>query len=202
MITPASTSPRASTASAHRRDVGASTPGAAALVRDVGARFLRARPWIVLPVALTNAALMAATDAPSEQRRAVAAAIGLALALFFVEAWWCRAHALGPRWLATSLALTVVALGVGCALSGGLASPLVPLVLAPVVVGGAAFTGSRIAAALAALLGLALLALALLPRGWPWPPLGAPAVPWMYAASTVGTAAARAWASTTAATPT
>ena len=135
VITPASTSTTASMASAARRSVGASTPGTAALVREVGGRFLRARPWIVLPVAITNAALTAATAAPVAQRRALALAIGAALALFVAEARWCRAHAIGARWLATSLALTVVALGGGCALSGGLASPLLPLVLAPVVVG-------------------------------------------------------------------
>lgn len=189
VITPASTSTTASVASAARRSVGASTPGTAALVREVGGRFLRARPWIVLPVALTNAALTAATAAPVAQRRAMALAIGAALALFVAEAWWCRAHAIGARWLATSLALTVIALGGGCALSGGLASPLLPLVLAPVVVGVAAFAGTRPAALLAALLAAALVALALVPRGWPWPPLGAPAVPWMYAASAAGTIA-------------
>jgi signal transduction histidine kinase len=189
VITSASTSPQVPTASADRRDVGGSTPGAAGLVREVGGNFLRARPWIVLPVALANAALMVATAAPLAQRRALAASIAVALALFVAEAWWCQARAVSGRWLATSLAITVVALGTGCGLSGGLASPLVPLLLAPVVVGVAAFAGSRIAVALTTLFVGVLVALALVPRGWPWPPLGAPAVPWMYAASTAGTVA-------------
>jgi two-component system response regulator AtoC len=34
------------------------------------------------------------------------------------------------RWLATSLALTAIVLAAGCAISGGMASPLLPLLLA------------------------------------------------------------------------
>ena len=133
----------------------------------VGARFLRRRPWIVAPAAAVNVALVIASGAPAAQRLALAVAIGLALALFIAEAVWCRRRTVGPRWLASSLAATALALGAGCALSGGLASPLVPLVLAPIVVTFAAFGRGRATVLMLALAGLLLAVLALVPAGTP-----------------------------------
>jgi signal transduction histidine kinase len=78
--------------------------------------------------------------------------------------------------LLTSLALTLIALSLGAALSGGLASPVLPLLFAPVVVGFAAFARTRQSAVL---LGIALVARLLLELLTPltvFPALPAPAV--------------------------
>ncbi|HKO49883.1 MAG TPA: histidine kinase dimerization/phospho-acceptor domain-containing protein, partial [Polyangiaceae bacterium] len=50
---------------------------------------------------------------------------------------------MSERWLLGSLALTLAALGGGALLSGGLTSPFLPLMFAPVVVGFAAFARAR-----------------------------------------------------------
>jgi signal transduction histidine kinase len=112
-------------------------------VRAVGRAFLRARPVVIAPVAITNAILLARSGAPGEQRVALTCAFGGALGLFVLERWWLRRVEVGERWLAASLVLTVALLGVGCTLSGGVASPMLPLVLAPVVVAAAAFGRGR-----------------------------------------------------------
>ena len=124
----------------------------------VGARFLTVRPRIVLFGALGNFACAAASSAPTHQKLTLALALGTTVLAFFVEAAWLERHALTERWLFTSLALTLVVISSGMALSGGLVSPLMPLLFAPVVVGFAAFTRSRQSALL---LGLAVLAVAL-----------------------------------------
>lgn len=108
-------------------------------VRTVGAAFLRARPLVVAPVAVVNAVLLSQSGAPASHRAALGTALGVALVLFMLERWWLRRVEVGERWLATSLMLTVALLALGCALSGGLASPLLPLVIAPVVIAAAGF---------------------------------------------------------------
>lgn len=114
----------------------------------VGRRFLMLRPVIVLVGAGANAMWMGASTASSRQKLALAIAFGTTVVAFFIEAWSLRRRALGERWLLTSLALTLVALAAGSLLSGGLASPVLPLLFAPVVVGFAAFGRSRASAAL------------------------------------------------------
>jgi signal transduction histidine kinase len=116
----------------------------AAQVRAVGIAFLRARPLVVLPVALANAALAMASGAPLSQRVSLGIAFGLALVLFFAERWWVTRRAIGESWLAVSLAATSLVLAIGCVLSGGITSPLVPLVFAPIVVAAAAFGRSQL----------------------------------------------------------
>lgn len=157
-------------------------------VRSVGAAFLRARPLVVAPVAATNALALGTSDAPLAQRAALGVAIGTAFVLFCVEAWVLRKNDVTERWLATSLVLTLVALGAGCLLSGGVASPLVPLLLAPIVVGIAAFGRAREAAALVALaLALAIVVAALVVPG-PFPAIDPDPARWMIASSFGGSA--------------
>src|SRR4051812_10161411 len=145
-------------ASGSRRSVGAPTRFEEiriAQIRSVGTAFLRARPVVVAPVAISNGALLAASGAAMDQRIALGAGLGTALALFIVERLLLRRRIVSPRWLATSLALTSIVLAAGCALSGAIASPLVPLLVAPAVVTAAAF--GRSATTLASLaLSLAL----------------------------------------------
>lgn len=109
----------------------------------VGQRFLRLRPRIAGVAALGNAALLATSDAPASQKVALCLAFATTIAGFFVEAWWLSRRTLTENWLLTSLALTLLALGVGAGLSGGLTSPVLPLLFAPAVVGFAAFARAR-----------------------------------------------------------
>jgi signal transduction histidine kinase len=143
-------------------------------VGAVGAAFLRARPLVVTPVAVINGVLVVASGAPLSQRIAMAAALGAALALFWIERWWVARAQVGERWLATSLTATVAVLVIGCGLSGGIASPLMPLVLAPVVVGAAAFGRSARTVVLGILAFALVGSLALLPLGTPFPPVPDP----------------------------
>ena len=105
----------------------------------VALRFLRLRPRIAGVAALGNAALLTTSSAPALQRQALGLALAATIGAFFVEAWWLGRKRLTESWLLGSLASTLLALGVGAALSGGLTSPVLPLLFAPAVVGFAAF---------------------------------------------------------------
>jgi signal transduction histidine kinase len=109
----------------------------------VGERFLRLRPRITLVAALGNSALLHGSSAPEPQKLALGLALGSTITGFFCEAWWLRRRGLSERWLLGSLSLTLAALGSGALLSGGLTSPFLPLLFAPVVVGFAAFARAR-----------------------------------------------------------
>jgi hypothetical protein len=109
----------------------------------VGRRFLVLRPRIAAISALANALLLSSTHAPALQKGALAIALGTTVGCFFGEAWWLAGHELTERWLFISLASTLSALGAGALLSGGLMSPLLPLLFAPIVVGIAAFAPAR-----------------------------------------------------------
>jgi signal transduction histidine kinase len=180
------------------RRTGVGSPSAASLrvsamraaqVVAVGRAFLRARPFIVAPVAAVNGALLARAHAPEAQRLALAGGMGAFLVLFSVEAYLVARVRAGERWLTASLAITLLGLAAGCAISGGVSSPMLPLLLAPVVVSFAAF-GKRPATAamllLAALLGAALAAA---PRSSAFPEIDPSVARWMRLASFVGAAA-------------
>jgi signal transduction histidine kinase len=109
----------------------------------VGRRFLCLRPRIAALGALGNVAFLANSPVGAGQRAAVGLAFGATISAFFFEAWWLRRRPLTERWLLCSLALTLGALGGGAVLSGGLTSPFLPLMFAPVVVGFAAFARTR-----------------------------------------------------------
>lgn len=116
----------------------------------VGQRFLGLRPMIAAAGALGNALLLAASSAPVQQKLLLAVMLTTTVGAFFAEAWHLRGHELSERWLLVSLCLTLLALG-SCALfSGGLTSPVLPLLFAPVVVGFAAFANARQSALLLA----------------------------------------------------
>ena len=138
----------------------------------VGQRFLRLRPKLATLGALGNAVFMAMSSAPSSQKLALGAAFASTVGAFYVEAWWLRRRELSERWLYGSLGATLAVLSVGALLSGGLTSPVLPLLFAPVVVGFAAFGRARPSSRL---LGGATLALLLLGALGPLP--GFPALP-------------------------
>ncbi|MDQ3037393.1 MAG: hypothetical protein M3Y87_33670, partial [Myxococcota bacterium] len=159
----------------------------AARLRAVGTRFLRQRPIVVALGALGQGAILASSSAPRAQVLALGAATGSMVLAFFAEAWALGRRELDERWLALSLVGTTLAIGVAAWLSGGLESPMVPLLFAPVTVGLAAFgprrgaRAGRQSAILGAALGV-LIALAVLPG--PFAPVPAPQRGWMIAWST------------------
>lgn len=133
----------------------------------MGLRFLSLRPVIAALGALGNALLLGASTAPGHQKLLLAITLSLTVSAFFAEAWRLRRRELSERWLFGSLGATLFALGTGALLSGGLLSPMLPLLFAPVVVGFAAFARTRPSIALltcAALVMAALGAVAPLPN--------------------------------------
>ena len=138
-------------------------------LRSVGTSFLRLRPWVVAPALPCVLIALLASSAPRAQVWALGAVFALVLGFFAYEARRGRRVALGERWLFRSLIATLGALVYACFVTGGIRSPLVPLVFAPVVTLFAAFGRGResniaFAAALAA-----AAVLSALPAGWPWP---------------------------------
>jgi signal transduction histidine kinase len=138
----------------------------------VGRRFLTLRPKIVAFGVFANGLLLSRSSAPDAQKGALLAALGLTALAFFVEGAWVRRRGLSERWLFASLTLTLVALSTGAALSGGMSSPVLPLVPTPVVVGFAAFEKSR-----RSLLLLAVALTALVLVAWLGPSSTFPALP-------------------------
>jgi len=141
----------------------------------VGARFLTLRPRIVALGALGNAACAMTSTAPAMQKLALATALGSTVIAFFAEAAWLKRHPLTERWLLWSLFLTLLVLSSGVALSGGLTSPLLPLMFAPVVVGFAAFARGAESALLLGVAVCALLVIAMIAPMPAFPPLPSPA---------------------------
>ncbi len=133
-----------------------------AALRTVGTSFLRVRPLLAFPLIAATLITLTVTDTPAPQRILAYAGFGTVGAFFVSETVRHRSRpASGPQ-LFASLVFTLVGIGFGCAITGGTASPLLPIALAPVGVAFAAFGDDRrsrvmLALALASALGLALL---------------------------------------------
>jgi signal transduction histidine kinase len=145
----------------------------------VGQRFLSLRPLIAAVGALGNALILGLSEAPARQKLLLASALGLTVAAFFWEAWYLRGRELTERWLLVSLCSTLLALGTGALLSGGLLSPVLPLLFAPVVVGFAAFARARQSSLLLSEALALLVALGLVAPLSAFPPLPRAALPGM-----------------------
>jgi len=155
-------------------------------LRSVATAFLRQRPLVTLPLVVANWTLFALGGAPRTQLVALGVGFTGLQAMFWIERVLGARRPVAEQAFARSLALTAIALAAGCALTGGLASPIVPLLLAPPGIAFAAFGRSRTSAAVLALLVASAGALAVLPR--PFPPLGAPYVEIALALGLVGCA--------------
>jgi signal transduction histidine kinase len=119
--------------------VGAPERLRAERLRAASTAFLRVRPLVVAFGIAANALLLVAGDAPAWQVRAIGLTLGTGFAAFIGESIALRRRWVGESWLLVSLALTVVVLALGCAWTGGLRSPLSPILAAPVVVAMLAF---------------------------------------------------------------
>jgi signal transduction histidine kinase len=156
-------------------------------VSQVGASFLKARPFIVAPIAVLQALLLGASGAPVAQRATLGASFGAMLTFFIVEALVARRRVVSRRWLGVSLSLTALLLAVGAALSGGASSPLFVLVLAPLVVGFAAF--GRRWETFATMVAVVVLTIGVTLLDGPWPPIPEPHAGWMRLVAFIATAA-------------
>jgi signal transduction histidine kinase len=154
--------------------VSASELSRTAQARRAGTEFLRIRAVLVAPAMVV---LLSALWFSGEHRRrvlAIAGALFTLLCFFVGEAIAFRRRQLTERYLLLSMLITQLGISLVAAASGGLQSPVLPLLLAPTGVALAAFgnsTKSRvILLGLAACLGL----LALSSLGIDWPPIVSP----------------------------
>lgn len=147
--------------SADRHPVVEADTASRAQVRAVGARFLRLRPWLVGGFGLVAAALLWGSSTPRGQLLRLGGGVGLMQALFIAEALWLRRHPMSVAWLYGSLLCTVFGISTACLMTGGLLSPALPLLLAPVVIAFAAFGQGARSASFALLLCAALIFLAI-----------------------------------------
>lgn len=157
---------------------------AAARVREVGTRFLKLRPWIAGVGVTINGGLLRASGAPDAQLMMVGAAMSALLLGFSLEAIALRRVALSARWLFSTLIVTALVIGLGCGLTGGAQSPMVPLVFAPVVIAFAAFARGRAALGVALTAALVIALLAIDPLRGVLPPVASPYLGWMALVST------------------
>jgi len=110
-----------------------------AQLRAVGTSFLRLRPLVVAPMALLSLAALVWVRAPPRQLMGVTAGFVGFLSFFCYESWRGRRRLVTAGQLFASLAITAVGVGMQCRLTGGIASPVLPMLFAPTVVAFAAF---------------------------------------------------------------
>lgn len=149
-------------------------PAQLARLRTVATAFLRARPWITGPAMAVALIVLWTAPVPRPQLGALGAGMAFMFTFFTLEARYARTHEFSERALFRSLAITAVALGVACAVTGGITSPALPLLFAPSVVSFAAFGRQRRSVASFALLVALVLGLAALPENVPFPPIPSP----------------------------
>lgn len=145
-----------------------------AQLRAVGAAFLRVRPLIVAPGMVLVLIVLFLADVARGQLIALSAGFSCMLAFFGYEAVRLRRAALTERGLFISLLITLFGITVASVITGGLGSPLLPMLFAPVVTGFAAFGRGRESAVLFAGMIAVLAALAVVPRGVPFAVIPAP----------------------------
>ncbi len=110
----------------------------------VGTRFLRLRPWVTAPGVVTAMLLTKRAGIPDGQWLALVLSTGPMLALFIAESVYFRRRQVREWQLFASLCVTTVGISFICLLSGGLASPFLPLEFAPLITTFAAFATSRL----------------------------------------------------------
>ena len=132
------------------------------------------RPFIVAPGIVLSMGTLVAAGGPMAQVKTLAPGMGSLFCFFCVEAWICRKREISARWLAWSLHITLIGIAGACGLSGGVRSPFLPLMLAPVVIAFAAFGRRAQSASIATVFALLVASLAALPHGWPWPRIPQP----------------------------
>ncbi len=144
------------------------------LLREVATRFLGQRARIVAPVMVLALTTLGLSGAPQPQLIGLACGFSLMLTFFQAEAIESRRRLFSAPRVRRSLQLTLLGVTLGSAATGGLGSPVLPMLFAPVVVGLAAFGIDRteLALPLSLLVSLGVLTLAtVFPT---FPPIPAP----------------------------
>jgi signal transduction histidine kinase len=126
--------------------------------------------------------------APGRQLAALGAAFAVFLGMFTWEAVRGRRRLVGEQALFASLVVTVLGISLGCAATGGLRSPLLPMLFAPTVITFAAFGRSSKSLILLGLLSAIAIGLRLLPEGVPFSAVPAIVHGWLMMASLVDAA--------------
>ncbi len=139
-------------------------------IQAVATAFLRRRPLIVGPPAALLVLLFWRTGMPAAQLSALATVKGSMVAFFLWEAWRYRRRPISQRGLLVSLGLTLIGVALACGLSGGIRSPLLPLLFAPSGLALAAFGTRRAGATILALLVIVSATLAAVSAVGLWPP--------------------------------
>jgi signal transduction histidine kinase len=130
-------------------------PGTFALnvqVRAVATEFLRRRPAIVIPFLGFTVFVLAWSGAPQKQVAPLGSAATLLAAYFLYERHLGKTRVFREAELFRSLVATALGITAGATITGALASPLLPMLFAPIGVGFAAFGRSRKSGVLLALL--------------------------------------------------
>lgn len=147
-----------------------------AQLRAVATAFLRRRPWVVAPALVIQAALLSSSGAPRRQVAVVLGGFSIVLAFFGWEAWRGRSALVSERALLVSLLATLFGIAMGVLGTGGITSPMLPVLFAPTVVSFAAFGRSPSGRAPLVALVAVLVALWCVPAGFPFPALAPAAV--------------------------
>lgn len=121
----------------------------ASRVNAVAIAFFRFRAALVPPAALTAWLVSARSGAPTAQLAAMAVGMTVTSLFFLYEARRVRRPMSEAR-LAASLAITLGALGAAAFVTGGLASPMLPVLFAPTITAFAAFGKKRASLAMLA----------------------------------------------------
>lgn len=137
----------------------------------VGTAFLRRRPEIVGPGMVAFVGALVYGGAPRLQIVALGVAFTVVLSWFLVERHLGRSRTFGEAALFRSLALTQLALTGLTVLTGGIASPAVPMLFAPLCIGLAAFGRRPLGTRIVFGFGASLLFLWLVAPRAPFPPL-------------------------------
>lgn len=142
----------------------------------VGMVFLQVRPVIVGLGLLVLGPLLLWSSTPQRQCVRLLVGFGVMLSFFVWEAWDVRHRPLSQVRLFGSLVVTILGIGVAVWNSGGIDSVVLPLWLAPVVVGFAAFGKRRWSWALALLVIFGVVGFSLAPTHWVGASLGSDVV--------------------------
>lgn len=129
-------------------------------VAAVATEFLRLRPVIVVPFLAVTVVVLALSGAPGKQVFLFSGAAMVFSAFFLRERKMGARTSFDAAALLRSLVLTMVGITIGATATGALASPLLPMLFAPMGVGFAAFGKGRGSGVLLGVLGAVVVVLA------------------------------------------
>jgi signal transduction histidine kinase len=139
-----------------------------ATLASVGSAFLQRRPWLVAPAFAAQGSILYFSNAPRQQVKMLLLGFSVMMLFFAWEGIVRRNTPVSPRGFLVSLLITLTGISLGTFVTGALASPMVALIFAPVIVGFAAFGRSMPSKILLYAMVMVLLGFALVPEGVPF----------------------------------